>query len=315
MGSISKRSLNASPYLFLTLAPLFWAGNFVFGKALLGALPPFGINLVRWVLACIVLVVLTLVLEGHLPRPARHQWPALAIMALTGVVLFNALLYLSLMYTTGTNAALITGVTPVLTMIMAATINLDRFTGRRLAGAFVSLLGVGWIVSQGSWGTLVELSFNRGDLIMLIAALSWAIYTILLNRMRGALSPLATLTIVTVLALPPLGVTGGYELITQPIGPITPLVIAGLLYISVLASVAAFMAWSVGIRGIGAARGSVFVNLIPVFTAVISVLTLGGELGLVQFVGGVLVIGGVSLASSRSGQRVEGGERSPLERP
>jgi drug/metabolite transporter (DMT)-like permease len=299
LSSIGARSPKGAPYLFLVLAPLFWAGNFVFGKPLLEALPPFGINLVRWVLACLVLVPLTLALEGRFPRPARHQWPTLVAMALTGVVLFNALVYLSLLYTTSTNAALINGTTPILTMVLAAAIGLDRLTGRRLAGALVSLVGVGWIVSRGSLAALIGLSFNRGDLIMLVAALTWAIYTILLNRMRGALSPLATLTIVAVLAVPPLGVIGGYELMSRPIGTITPTVVVGLGYISVLASVAAFMAWSVGIKGIGAARGSIFLNLIPVFTAVIAVLTLGERIGLVQLIGGSLVIGGVTLASLR----------------
>ena len=303
LGRIGAGNPKGSPHLFLVLATLFWAGNFVFGKPLLEALPPFGINLVRWVLACIVLVPLTLALEGRFPRPARHQWPALVVMAVTGVVLFNGLVYLSLVHTTSTNAALINGTSPILTMVIAAAVGLDRLTGRRLAGAMVSLVGVGWIVSKGSLEALMGFSFNRGDLIMLVAALTWAIYTVLLNRTRGELSPLATLTLVVVLALPPLGVVGGYELVAQPIGPITPVVVFGLLYVGVLASVAAFVAWSFGVEGIGAARGSIFLNLIPVFTAVIAVLTLGERIGLVQLVGGLLVIGGVTLASSRGQKR------------
>src|SRR5215216_7680294 len=106
--------LKISPYIFLTLAPLFWAGNFVFGRPLSEALPPFGINLIRWVLACVILIPLTLALEGRFPRPARHQWLSLAAMALTGVVLFNGLVYLSLVHTMSTNAALINGTTPIL---------------------------------------------------------------------------------------------------------------------------------------------------------------------------------------------------------
>ncbi len=290
-----------------------WAGNFVFGKPLLEALPPFGINLIRWVLACLVLVPLTLALEGRFPKPARHQLLGLFAMSLTGVVLFNALVYLSLEYTTSTNAALINGTTPVLTIVIAAVVGLDRLTGRRLGGAFVSLVGVGWIVSQGSLEALVQFSFNRGDLVMVLATLSWAIYTIVLNHMRADLSPLATLTIVTVLALPPLAAVGGYELITQPIGPVTSVVVVGLIYVGVLASVAAFMAWSIGIEGIGAARGSIFLNLIPVFTAVIAVLTLGERVALVQLVGGLLVIGGVSLASFKGRKRVDDADRMTSE--
>jgi drug/metabolite transporter (DMT)-like permease len=304
--------LKISPYMFLTLAPLFWAGNFVFGRPLSEALPPFGINLIRWVLACAILIPLTLVLEGRFPRPARHLWPSLVAMAITGVLLFNALVYLSLEYTTSTNAALINGTTPVLTIILAATIGSDRLTSRRLVGAFGSLIGVGWIISQGSLEALLSFSFNGGDLIMVVAALLWAIYTILLNRVMRTLSPLATATITTMLALPLLVVVGGYELAKGPIGPITLVVVIGLVYIGSVASVAAFISWSIGIGGVGPARGSVFLNLIPVYTAVIATFTLGERLGLPQLMGGLLVICGVTLASSGGWKRAEGGT-TPVE--
>ena len=306
--------MNIPPYVFLTLAPLLWAGNFVFGRALTEALPPFGINMVRWILACVVLIPLTLALEGRFPRPARHLWPSLVVLAITGVFLFNALVYLSLGYTTSINAALINGTTPILTVIFAAMIGLDRLTGRRLVGVFASLIGVAWIVSRGSLEAILSLSFNWGDLIMLIAALVWAIYTILINRVLRYLTPLATATLTTVLALPLLGAVGGYELVTRPIGPITPVVVVGLLYIGTLASVAAFLAWSIGVRGIGAARSSIFLNLIPVFTAVIAVLTLGERIGPAQLVGGLLVICGVTLASSRSWKKRDEGEAVTAEK-
>ena len=294
------------PYVFLTLAPLFWAGNFVFGKPLSEALPPFGINLIRWALACVILVPLTLFLEGR-PRPARHLWPSLVTMAITGVLLFNALVYLSLEYTTSTNAALINGATPILTIVLAAAVGSDRLTGRRVAGALTSLTGVGWIVSRGSLETLLSFSFNRGDLVMLVAALLWAIYTVLVIRVTRVLPPLATTTITVVLALPILVIVGGYELARGPVGPITPVVVAGLFYVSTIASVAAFLFWSIGVKGIGAARSSVFLNLIPVFTAVIAALALNERPGLAQLAGGLLVICGVTLASSKSRRSTAGG--------
>ena len=299
------------PYVFLTLAPVFWAGNFVFGKPLIEVLPPFGINLIRWVLALIILVPLTLVLEGRFPRPARRLWPSLLVMAVTGVLMFNALVYLSLEHTTSTNAALINGTTPIMTMALAATVGLDRLTRRRTFGAFLSLIGVGWIVSQGSLETISSLSFNRGDLVMLVAALLWAVYTILVTRVTRTLSPLAVATITTVLALPPLVVVGGYELATRPLGPITPIIIIGTLYVGVVASVAAFLSWSIGVKGVGAARASIFLNLIPVFTAIVAVLTLGERIGPAQLIGGLLVICGVTLASRA--RKHDEGEAAPAE--
>ena len=101
---------------------------------------------------------------------------------ITGVFLFNGLVYLSLEYTTSTNAALINGATPILTILLAAAVGFDRLTGRRGAGALVSLVGVVWIVSRGSLGALLGLSFNRGDVVMLVAAVMWAIYTVFVIR-------------------------------------------------------------------------------------------------------------------------------------
>jgi drug/metabolite transporter (DMT)-like permease len=298
--------LKIPPYVFLTLAPLFWAGNFVFGRPLSEALPPFGINLIRWLLACAILVPLTLYLEGRFPRPARHLWTGLVVMALTGVLLFNSLVYLSLGYTTSTNAALINGATPILTIVIAAMAGFDRLTGRRMAG-------VGWIVSRGSLEALSSFAFNRGDLVMLVAALLWAIYTVLVIRVTRVMSPLAVTTIAAVLALPLSALIGGYELATQPIGEITAVVILGLVYVGVVASVGAFLFWSIGVKGIGAARASVFLNLIPVFTALIAAIALNERPGLPQLVGGLLVICGVTLASSSKGRPPADAKPAPSE--
>jgi drug/metabolite transporter (DMT)-like permease len=287
--------LKIPPYVFLVLATLFWAGNFTFGRVLSEALPPFGINLIRWVIACLVLVPLTLAREGRVVRPPPGLWPALAAMSIAGIILFQSLVYLSLRFTTSINAALIAATTPVMTLLIAAAIGSDRLTGRRVVGALLSLVGVAWIVMRGSLGALLEQSVNRGDLLMLLAAFLWALYTVLSQRVMRTLSPLATTTITTLLALPPLILVGGYELMTQPIGPITPTIVIGLLYIGIIASVAAFLCWNGGIRGVGAARGAVFLNLIPAFTASLAVPLLGERLGVAQLLGGLLIISGVTL--------------------
>jgi drug/metabolite transporter (DMT)-like permease len=166
---------------------------------------------------------------------------------------------------------------------------------RRAVGALLSVVGVAWVVSRGSLGALLGLSVNRGDLIMLLAAFLWAVYTVLSQRVLRTLSPLATTTITTLLALPPLILVGGYQLMTRPIGTITPVVVVGLLYVGIVASVAAFLCWNGGIRGVGAARGAVFLNLIPAFTASIAVPLLGERLGVAQLLGGLLIISGVTL--------------------
>lgn len=275
-----------------------WAGNFVVGGPLAEVLPPFGLNLVRWCVACCLLVALTLMREGTgFIRPALGVWPALLAMAVTGVFFFNLLVYLALTQTTSINAALINGATPILALFVTALLGGGRPTGRRLAGSLVGLLGVAWVVSRGSVETLTGLSPNRGDLLMLGAALCWATYTVVGGRVARTLSPLAATTASAVLALPLLAAAGGYELAARPVGEVTPAVVTGVLYIGIAASVVAFLAWNTGIGRLGAARGTIFVNLVPVFTAVIAVPVLGERLGLAQVIGGLLVLAGVTLVS------------------
>jgi drug/metabolite transporter (DMT)-like permease len=288
--------LKIPPYVFLILATLFWAGNFTFGRVLSEALPPFGINLIRWSIACVLLVPLALAREGRIVRPAPGLWPALLVMSVAGVLLFQALVYLSLQFTTSVNAALIAATTPIMTLLIAAAVGADSLTGRRVIGAVLSLGGVAWIVSRGSLGALLGLSVNRGDLIMVLAAFLWAVYTVLSQRVLRTLSPLAMTTTTALLALPFLALIGGYELWTQPIGAITPITVLGLLYVGIVASVAAFLCWNAGIGGVGAARGAVFLNLIPLFTASMAVPLLGERLGAAQLLGGLLIVLGVTLA-------------------
>lgn len=316
-GRPRKRRVPSDPlkipaYVFLVLAALFWAGNFTFGRVLSEALPPFGINLIRWIVACAVLVPLTLRREGGILRPPTGLWPALVAMSAAGVILFQSLVYLSLRSTTSINAALIAATTPIMTLLIAAAIGADRLTARRTAGALLSLLGVAWVVSRGSPEALLSLSVNRGDLTMLLAALLWAVYTVLSQRVLRSLSPLSTTTITALLALPLLALVGGYELMTRPVGAITFWVVLGLLYVGVFASVAAFLCWNAGIGRIGAARGANFLNLIPLFTASLAVPLLGEPLGAAQLVGGLLVVSGVTLAYLRpkggDGPAVRGSE-------
>lgn len=294
----------APPHSFLVLATLLWAGNFVVGGPLAEVLPPFGLNFLRWCVACALLVPLALWYEGSgFVRPALRMWRSLLVMAVTGVFLFNSLVYLALTQTTSINAALINGATPILTLFVAAALGGGLPTGVRLFGSVVCLAGVAWVVSRGSLAALAGLSLNRGDLLMLVAALCWAFYTVLGGNVTREISPLAATAVSAVMALPLLGLAGGYELLARPVGEVSAPVISGLLYIGIGASIVAFLSWNVGISRLGAARGAIFLNLIPVFTAAVAVPTLGERLVPAQLLGGLLVFAGVTSVSRSGGGR------------
>lgn len=300
-------STKIPPHAFLVLATLFWAGNFVFGRELAAALPAVGINLIRWLLACAVLVPLSLLLEGPAAlKPLRANprlWMMLGVMAASGVLAFNSLVYLALTETTSTNAALINATTPILTLFLAALLGNAVGTGggklavRSLAGALLGVAGVAWIVSRGSLAALADLSLNRGDALMLVAALAWALYTVVSGGVARQMSPLSAVTVSALMALPVLAVIGGPGLAGST-AAFTPLIVSGLIYVGLFASVAAYLSWNTGIGRLGASRGAIFLNLIPVFTALLAFVALGERLEPAQLVGGGLVLLGVTLVNT-----------------
>jgi len=254
-----------------------------------------------------VLVPLALAIDGPAAlKPLRANprlWAMLAVMAASGVLAFNSLVYMALTETTSTSAALINATTPILTLFLAALAGGvvgtggGEFTPRRLLGVLLGLAGVAWIVSRGSLTALVGLSLNRGDALMLVAALAWALYTVVSGGVARQMSPLSAVTVSALLALPVLAVIGGPGLAGSG-AALTPLVVSGLLYVGLFASVAAYLSWNTGIGRIGASWGSIFLNLIPVFTALLAFVALGERLEPAQLVGGALVLLGVTLVNT-----------------
>lgn len=254
-----------------------------------------------------MLVPLSLFIEGPAAlRPLRANprlWVMLGVMAASGVLTFNSLVYLALAETTSTNAALINATTPILTIFLGALVGdvvgtgRGEITARGLVGALLGVAGVAWIVSRGSLATLTELSLNRGDALMLLAALAWALYTVVSGGVAREMSPLSAVTVSALMALPVLAVIGGPGLAGSG-SAFTPLIISGLIYVGLFASVAAYLSWNTGIGRLGASRGAIFLNLIPVYTALLAFLVLGERLEPAQLAGGLLVLLGVTLVNT-----------------
>lgn len=164
-----------SAMLILILTTLLWGGNFVFGKFLVTLIPPWTLAALRWTVAVAVLLPWAWWQE-------RLSWPqvqnyrhSLLLMGISGVFLFNSLVYLALKYTTPTNAALIGSANPVVIAALAYLLFRERLNRRQLLGLGLSLTGVVWVVSQGSWQHLSELGLNWGDLTMVLNLFIWTL--------------------------------------------------------------------------------------------------------------------------------------------
>ncbi|MEW5898939.1 MAG: DMT family transporter [Bacillota bacterium] len=287
-------------YLVLLAVPLIWSLNFILGKVLIDSLPPFTITASRFTVGGAFLGLWLLWKRKRLP-PAAVRFPLL-ILGLSGIFLFNSVLYAGLRYTTAVNATLINSFSPVIMVFLSGWLLKERVSWRQFGGAFLSLAGIALIVSHGKWQNLAALTLNLGDVLVFTAAVIWSFFSIYSKKVMQVLSPVETVAYSTLTGLPFLWVASWWESHGLP-APVlfTWPVLASLIYLGIFASVLAFFWWYTGIRHLGAARAANFYNLIPVYAMLLAVVFLRENVFFYQAAGGILVIGGVFLSARLAG--------------
>lgn len=291
------RSGRLGGILALLGGTLFWAGNYVVGGAAVTIIPPLDLTAMRWAIAALPLLVLAHVVERPSWRSVIRSWPRIAIAALLGMVAYNLLLYSALQHTTAVNASLINAFNPALIGIGAMLVFRTPLSPRAVLGIVIALAGVLWVVCDGRPGRLISTGFGVGDLLMTGAILAWTVYT-LLGRRRSPVPPITATALQAVTAVVVLGpvavATGGPHLPTAT-GPLV-----ALIFIGVFPSVLSYLLWNKALTAIPPAQAGISLNLITVFTVIISV-ALGRPLTWAQVIGGVAVLGGVLLTAAPGG--------------
>lgn len=283
------------PYLLLTMVSFIWGLNHVVGKALVSYLPPFVIATGRFTTAGLIFFCWILIKHRRLP-PAK-LWVPLLISGITGIFAFNSLIYTGLQYTSVINSALINSLTPIVTVFLASLMLKERVCLRHIGGAVLSVFGVALVVCSGSLRTLTELSFNRGDLIILPSTLVWALYTIYGKKIMQFISPMATTAYSTLAGLPFLWAACSWSEWDFSLSDLSWPLGMSLVLLGVVASVLASFWWNIGIERLGASRGIIFLNLIPVFSVICSIVFLKENLHPYQAAGGVIILAGILLSS------------------
>lgn len=292
--AVFSKVLN-SPYFALTLVPLIWGSNFIIGKQLVVALPPVTLTTVRFTVAflCLLPVFLFYRQENIIKQLSLKTWWLLIFLGITGVSGFNTLLYAGLQQTSSVNATLINAFNPTLTMILSIVILGDRLQGKQIFGLILSIIGVAWIAVRGQFTWLTSMAFNQGDLLILCGALVWAMYSVGVKKALKTVPPIALTTLSMFFGLVALFPTAYIELKFHPVGAITWQIIIQLIYLGVFPSVIAFLLWNRGIGQVGPGKASMFYNLIPLFTAVMSYILLGEIPKDYHLIGGTLILWGV----------------------
>jgi drug/metabolite transporter (DMT)-like permease len=287
--------LNRQPYLLLFLATLFWGGNVVAGKLVVGEVSPMATTFLRWVISCAVLALVIRRQLGSELRILFPSWLYVLLMGTFGFTVFNALFYAAAHHTAAVNIAIIQGATPILILIGSLVFLRVRSTPLQVIGVLTTLAGVALTASRGDLDVLLGLSFNRGDLWVLLASLVYAGYTIGL-RWRPAVSALVFFMGAAVAAcltsLPLVAWEWATGTLDWP-GPKGWLV---LLYVGLFPSLFCQLWYMRGVELIGANRAAGFYNLLPVFGALLSTVILGEDFHLYHAVALALVLGGIIVA-------------------
>lgn len=281
--------------IMLVLASLFWAGNYVFGKFVISTLKPIQINFLRWLLAVIVLFVLSQIIEKPNWKVIFEKWPILLTLSLFGIIGYNILLYDALFFTTSLNAALINSVNPAMIAIFATLIFREKMSKTNVFGLIISLFGVLIILTRGKLMQLFSINYNVGDILMLLVIISWTIYTLLGKRVSN-LPPIGTSAVTVlfgVILMFPFFVASH---LTWSFKPVT---FYSILYLALFPSVGSLIFWNSAVPVVGASKAGIFLNLITVFTAIISII-LGNSISYPQIVGGIIVIIGVYLTNKKA---------------
>lgn len=287
--------LHKKAYLCLVIATLSWGGNAVAGKLAVGHISPMMLTFSRWAIAVAIIFAISVPqLKKDWPV-VRKRLPILIFYGIIGYTTFNAVLYTALNYTTAINVAIEQAGIPMLIFIINFILFRTRVSIAQIIGFSLTLVGVALTAAHGDLASLLDLTVNFGDALMLIAVVAYAVYTVSL-RWKPAIDWR------TLMAVPAF-----FALLTT-----VPLVLweqasdqiiwpdaqgwAIVLYTAVFASLLAQVLYIKGVEGIGPNRASLFINLIPVFGTLLSVAIIGEDLQLFHVAALVLALGGIAIA-------------------
>ena len=294
-------SKNKTAYIFLILATLFWSGNFIVGKAAsLFEIPPFTLNFYRWTFAWLILAPFTLKEIFEKKNYILSNIKLILVLGITSITIFNSIVYYSLNFTQVISGVLMISTIPVMIIFFCWVFKIEETNFYQILGVIFSLFGVLVIVTKADLGKLLDLNFNKGDLWMIVAMLSWAIYSALLRKKKFNLSDISFLQIIItaglILLLPAylIEMALGYRLNIH-----IPFILT-LSYVVLFPGLASFFFWIKGISLIGSNRSGIFLHMMPIFSTIMAILIFNEKFMGFHLIGATLIIIGILLSSKKN---------------
>ena len=282
------------PYLILAIAPLCWSGNIVLARGINHLISPVSLAFWRWTVAFLILLPFAWRYARNDWYVVSRQWRILLFLSLTGVTCFNTILYAAMHTTTAINGSLIQTSMPAVIILISLVAFKESVTKKQLFGVAMCIFGAGLVVLRGDFSAFFKLDFAEGDILMMIAVVIYALYSAFL-RQRPPIHPMSFLIYTF-----GIGVLGLLPLFIWQVSDSGPIVVnmnilASILYVAVFPSIIAYLCWNHGIAVLGANRGGLFINLIPVFASLLAIVWLGESLEFFHLIGMTLICGGMVL--------------------
>lgn len=278
LGRINLMPLLSMPYILLSLAAIFWGGNYVVGRMLVSDINPIMLSEMRWALTAVLLFSIYFGRIRKELHEAMSQWGRIVLLALLGQVIFPVTLYVALQSTTSLRTALYISATPCFVVLINRIVFGESLNQRALFGILLSTVGVGVIFSEGNLKRVfADGSISAGDIWAMGSALSWAFYCACLRVKRKGLSGesfVAISSLIGALALMPLALYKAFSLHQGLSLWLNVPQAAGVAYLVIFPSWLAYLFWNKGIAKVGASRGDVFTHLIPVTGGVFGIVFL-----------------------------------------
>jgi drug/metabolite transporter (DMT)-like permease len=280
------------------LATLIWSGNFIIARGVINDIPPVTLSFYRWLTATIILLPFAWkYFIKQLGLIKNYTWYFL-LAAVTGVSMFNTFVYVAAHFSEAINMALLgTCSSPIMSVIFARIFLKEKITGLRIAGILVCIAGILLLLSKGSFETLLNFRFSKGDWWILAAAFTFAIYNTMVKKKPKEMHPVNFLFVVFLLGTVVLVPFYIYEFSKQGGIAINFSNSGAILYLGLGASVICFLIWNKAIAALGTGRTALFGNLIPVFSSIEAVFLLNEKITTIHIISFILVVSGLVIAN------------------
>ena len=295
-----RKQSNFLAYIFLLLTVTFWAGNFIVGKfASLNDVPPFSLNFYRWFFAWLILAPFTLPEIIKKKDYIIKNYKLFIILGVTSITIFNSVVYYSLNFTQVINGVLMISTIPVMIMFISSILKIEKTNVFQIIGVILSFIGVIIIITKVDLEILKNLDFNKGDITMVIAMFSWALYSSLLKKQKYEISQISLLQVLMtfgLIFLMPIYFIEyqfGFRIIIDK-----PFILI-LSYVVLLPGLASFILWIKGISLIGANRSGVFLHLMPILSTVMAMIFFKEKFMFYHMLGACFIISGILLSNQK----------------